>query len=83
MMTVAVLEDSEGNKDQVCQLRNPWGSFEWKGKWSDSSTAWREEDRVKHEIKDDGVFWMAFDDLKKYFKIIHIANINDDFHYSF
>jgi predicted acyl esterase len=25
----------------ILHLRNPWGSYEWKGKWSDTSIFWK------------------------------------------
>ncbi|GIL43768.1 hypothetical protein Vafri_1395 [Volvox africanus] len=31
---------------QLVQLRNPWGTFEWKGNWSDSSSLWEENPKV-------------------------------------
>lgn len=29
--------------ERLCQLRNPWGSLEWTGDWSDHSPLWTEE----------------------------------------
>lgn len=30
----------EGNNVRLLRLRNPWGSGEWQGDWSDKSTMW-------------------------------------------
>ena len=35
------LKDVEGFR--LVQFRNPWGKFEWKGAWSDSSALWAGE----------------------------------------
>jgi hypothetical protein len=49
---------------QLVQLRNPWGSFEWKGQFSDSDLAsWTPQLRAQlcydpEQGKDDGIFWM-------------------------
>jgi len=46
------------------KIRNPWGSFEWKGDWSDNSQVWTEEAKaiMNHVIADDGTFCMPFED---------------------
>lgn len=67
------------------QLRNPWGSFEWKGDWGDDSDCWTPQ--IKKQVgfteEDDGTFWMSFTDLAYYFSRIQICKINDAYKYSF
>ena len=71
----SVMEAVEAKGEKVICLRNPWGAFEWNGKFSDGS---KEFDRIRDELKrqvaddlvdgaDDGSFWMGFDDFKTYF----------------
>ena len=47
------------------KLRNPWGSYEWKGAWSDGSKEWDENPLVKMRLRpkdgDDGTFWMPWE----------------------
>lgn len=146
ILKVAIVTDSNGVKTQVCQMRNPWGDFEWKGHWSDQSSLWTKEDRVRFnisipknqfdigekvkllgipagkEIEDtgiivaeaidgrqqvklsnekvkniklanivkieplqkrrDGLFWVSFEDMKKFFASVLITEINESFEYS-
>ena len=45
----------------MIRLRNPWGSGEWKGAWSDTSKEWQNlPDDVKTD-KIDGEFFIALD----------------------
>ena len=34
------IEDDNGKKVRLCQIRNPWGKKEWGGDWSDKSDKW-------------------------------------------
>ena len=43
---IAVKETSKG--DKLCKLRNPWGSMEWTGDWSDTSDKWTPQMQVRH-----------------------------------
>lgn len=43
IIAAADVVDSNGNSARICKLRNPWGSFEWKGDWGDESDLWTEE----------------------------------------
>jgi hypothetical protein len=50
-------------------LRNPWGQGEWKGDWSDASSLWTEELRIRYNVvsADDGCFYIPFEDyLREY-----------------
>ena len=40
LLAVAEVKDRKGKLTKIVQLRNPWGSFEWKGDWGDDSDIW-------------------------------------------
>lgn len=69
--------DSRGNPRRILQIRNPWGKFEWNGDFSDNSPMWRDEDRQKLNVqsRDDGVFWIPFEEFVKYYQGIGILEI--------
>jgi len=60
----------------VC-CRNPWGSREWNGPWSDSSEEWTEHPEVAEELnlsqKTDGMFWMDYKDFSAIWTYIGIC----------
>jgi hypothetical protein len=60
MIAVAEFDDVK-----ICQIRNPWGSFEWNGDWGDNSHLWTDEikEKVGFTNADDGAFWMSWDDV--------------------
>lgn len=55
--------------ERILKLRNPWGNKEWKGKWNDDDKRWNEDLRKKlnHYSKNDGVFFICYEDFLKYF----------------
>jgi hypothetical protein len=62
---------------RLVKLRNPWGSFEWKGDWGDGSKQWLLYPGVALEIGkpanvDDGVFYMPWDAFIKHFHYVNI-----------
>jgi calpain-15 len=69
------INTSSGHR--LCKLRNPWGSLEWNGDWSDNSPLWTEV--LKAEVgfvqADDGDFWMCFEDLVKHFIGINVCMV--------
>eukprot|EP00301_Raphidiophrys_heterophryoidea_P023083 c7072_g1_i2.p1 GENE.c7072_g1_i2~~c7072_g1_i2.p1 ORF type:complete len:543 (-),score=143.84 c7072_g1_i2:864-2492(-) len=61
-------------KLQLIKVRNPWGSYEWKGDFGDSSPLWTPDLKKKcgepvNPIN-DGSFWMTFQDFGDYFSFI-------------
>ena len=51
----------------MVRIRNPWGSEDFKGKWSDGSSEWTEKFKSEVEYennKKDGIFFMEINDYK-------------------
>lgn len=65
--------------EKICELRNPWGEFEWNGDWGDESDKWTDEfkEEVGFSNEDDGKFWMAWEDVNKYFNRVSINKYRD------
>lgn len=65
-------------KFRLVQLRNPWGTFEWKGAWSDKSKLWKKYPLIAKQVKfvdaDDGSFWMDFQDFKEYYTRVNVCD---------
>ena len=65
---------------EMLRLRNPWGSFEWTGDWSDESPLWKKHSDVRRacdgggEQADDGFFWMSFGDFCAHFKSVDVCH---------
>ncbi|XP_065536389.1 calpain-9 isoform X2 [Lathamus discolor] len=72
-----------GRQVQLIRIRNPWGQVEWNGPWSDNSLEWRsvspsEQRRLSQAARDDGEFWMKFEDFKVHFDKVEICNLTPD-----
>ena len=67
--------ESKGKIVRLVKLRNPYGYLEWNGDWSDNSELWGEEEKnaVNFNKKDDGEFFMTFDDYYKNFALTEIC----------
>ena len=67
--------------EKVVKLRNPWGNFEYSGDWSDYSSKWTDELKEKYEFnkKNDGIFFMAYDDFMQYFISLGISKLHEDY----
>mmetsp|Transcript_69318 Transcript_69318/g.122390 ORF Transcript_69318/g.122390 Transcript_69318/m.122390 type:complete len:798 (+) Transcript_69318:50-2443(+) len=70
----AVTSDGKG----FVRVRNPWGNeAEWNGDYSDNSREWRSnpshQRELQPEFKNDGAFWMTWDDFRKIFTDIDVV----------
>jgi len=65
--SVLKLVDACGQQLVCC--RNPWGTGEWSGKWSDKNANGEWTDEIKAAAgftnKQDGTFWMSVEDFVK------------------
>jgi len=75
-----VLEAVEIDGNKLLCVRNPWGRYEWTGKWSDGSKEWTPELQKKLNVvfEDDGTFWMDFNDFSTQFNKLYILRALTD-----
>ena len=79
--SVLSINQIQNGKTTVLKLRNPWGSGEWTGDWSDKSPLWTSE--LKKELgmtsEDDGTFFMDWKDYLKYFNFTSVCHYREDY----
>ena len=72
---------------KMLKIRNPWGELEWKGGapdrdrkyWNSISTS--EKRRLGYEDKNDGLFFMFWEEFPQYFQLVDICKIDDTANY--
>ena len=67
---------------RLVQLRNPWGSGEWEGEWSDKDKEhWTPElnKELNHVDSDDGTFFMPFEKFTEFYNYTIVTRVRDDF----
>lgn len=72
---------SKGKEIKMVKLRNTWGFKEWTGDWSDKSKLWGPEEKAQIKDfakKDDGTFYMSFDDYFSNFIVTDICYVMYD-----
>ncbi|KAL1440202.1 hypothetical protein MTO96_010010 [Rhipicephalus appendiculatus] len=71
----------DGSEVKLFRVRNPWGSYEWTGPWSDGSPEWDavDEDQLDesgHLAKDDGEFWISEEDFIECFRGVDFCHLD-------
>ncbi|KAF7651771.1 hypothetical protein LDENG_00105860 [Lucifuga dentata] len=64
----------------MLRMRNPWGTTDWMGAWSQGSSQWQEMGRKEREkmglvVRDVGEFWMDFEDFCRYFTDVVVCRL--------
>ena len=80
-----IVETDNGRKVRLIQIRNPWGKKEWSGDWGDKSDKWtpKTKSQVNFKDKNDGTFWISFDDYCSFFYITTICFYSEKYEDSF
>jgi hypothetical protein len=83
IINTAVLRKSNGSEIKLLKIMNIWGTNEWVGDWSDTSSKWTQEFKkeVGLEPKEEGIFWMSYDDYLQFYTTTHICKIHPDYDY--
>lgn len=72
-----ILRAVKVNDFKMICLRNPWGHCEWKGPWHDEGEEWKLHpevaDALQVEDKDNGSFWMEWEDFEWNYAMIHLT----------
>lgn len=81
----SVLDVRAVGSHRLLRLRNPWGrvsQLSWSGPWSFHSSDWTPELRAQLELREiderDGIFWISFSDVTKYFGRIDVCKCRED-----
>ena len=75
----SVIQVKEAHGNQIVNIRNPWGTFEWQGDWSDKSNLWSQQMKqaINPVFGDDGTFWMSFQDFVANFRALNVCKVAD------
>jgi hypothetical protein len=67
---------------RMIQIRNPWGTGEWTGAWSERSEEWKKypfvKERLRFQTGDEGTFWMQWEDFCQYWSYISCVDMDHD-----
>lgn len=77
----SILDVAYEHGHRLLRIRNPWGQFVWKGKWSDGWPGWPVDMKQKllNERRDEtGAFWMDLDDFVARFASVTVCKLRMD-----
>ncbi|KAK7489940.1 hypothetical protein BaRGS_00018805 [Batillaria attramentaria] len=65
---------------KLVRLLNPWKDREWTGPWSNTSPMWKgisveDWEKMGVKFKQEGEFWMSWDDFLTYFTRVELCHI--------
>ena len=72
-------QEIQGNR--LLRIRNPWGSIEWNGPWSDGAPEWTPELQAhfgNYEFDNDGTFFMCLSDFLRFFNVVNVLRMLTD-----
>eukprot|EP00286_Rhodomonas_abbreviata_P011808 CAMPEP_0181323370 /NCGR_PEP_ID=MMETSP1101-20121128/19748_1 /TAXON_ID=46948 /ORGANISM="Rhodomonas abbreviata, Strain Caron Lab Isolate" /LENGTH=994 /DNA_ID=CAMNT_0023431391 /DNA_START=45 /DNA_END=3029 /DNA_ORIENTATION=+ len=75
--SILELIQSRTTGEKFVHVRNPWGDFEWKGRYNDKDTSsWTRPliDELGFVDQADGSFWMLWDDFRYFFGMIEVCD---------
>merc|ERR1719446_1387983 len=92
----SVIVVQEVDEHRLLCIRNPWGTFEWPGDWSDGSEMWNAYPHVRSRLIElnakneeylqfndkDGLFWMDFKDFTDLFAGIVFCRRTEPIHFN-
>ncbi|UPQ99272.1 calpain-type cysteine proteinase [Chloropicon primus] len=75
-------KEEQGSLLRLLRIRNPHGQREWLGDWSDKSDKWTSTLHAKlgRTEKNDGTFWMSYQDFLCRFALIEVCHAHRDFY---
>lgn len=71
----------------MVKIRNPWGKREWNGRASDQDYQfWSKvppalKQKMNYKDKNDGIFFMLWEDFANYYGMVDICKIDDNANY--
>uniref|UniRef100_A0A665WQG5 Si:dkey-19b23.13 n=1 Tax=Echeneis naucrates TaxID=173247 RepID=A0A665WQG5_ECHNA len=74
------LDSGRLSKLFMVRMRNPWGTTDWTGAWSQRSQQWQQMSRAERDkmgliVRDVGEFWMDFEDFCKHFTDVVVCRL--------
>ena len=85
LIDVRGITTAHGDQLRLVKLRNPHARHEWNGSFSDKDKrSWSSElkNMLGWEKKNDGLFWMKFEDFETYFRSVYVNRHQPGWHYN-